>query len=100
MNIIKEGKVKNKNTTKFVCDKCGCEFECLEDKYWTDNSICLTSYPSQSYIYSSCPTCHKICRSTKTNEIKQYEVTLTNCRTDTKLNKHLKKNMTIFGSSL
>ena len=78
MRIIKEAKIKYENAVKFECKHCGCEFESLEDEYWLDNSISLTSYPSQSYVYSNCPTCHKVCRATKTNEIKQYEVTLTN----------------------
>ena len=78
MRIIKEGTIKYKNAAKFKCEKCGCEFESLEDEYWIDNSLCLTTYPSQYYIYSNCPTCHKICRSTKTNKIEQLDVKLTN----------------------
>ena len=78
MRIIKEGTVKYENAEKFKCEKCGCEFESLEDEYWIDNSLCLTSYPAQYYIYSNCPTCHKICRSTKHEKIKQLDVHLTN----------------------
>jgi len=78
MRIIKEGKIKNENTTTFKCEKCGCEFECLKDEYWVDNSTCLTSYPVQYYIYSNCPTCHKVCRNTKTAENNTYSVTLEN----------------------
>ena len=100
MRIFKEGTIKYKNSVKFSCEKCGCEFECEDDEYWIDNSICLTSYPSQYYVYSNCPTCHKICRTTKQDEIKQYKVTLTNCDMNPATNKHVKKNMTIFGSSL
>ena len=100
MRIFKEGTVKYKNPVKFSCEKCGCEFECEDDEYWTDNTITLTSYPAQYYVYSNCPTCHKVCRTTKRAEAKQYEVTLTNCDMNPVTNKHVKKNMTVFGSSL
>ena len=77
MRIIKEGTIEHGNIKKFKCENCGCEFECLKDEYWVDNSICLTSYPAQHYIYSNCPTCHKICKSTKSDSsYKEYKVTL------------------------
>lgn len=77
MRIIKEGSIEHKNTKEFECKNCGCKFECLEDEYWVDNSVCLTSYPAQYYIYSNCPTCYKICRSTKSDlSYKEYKVTL------------------------
>jgi len=98
MRIIKEGKIKYENAVKFKCEKCGCEFESLEDEYWIDTSICLTSYPCQYHVYSNCPTCHKICKTYKTEPVEQYKVTLTNCEPIT--NKHVKKNINVFGSSL
>ena len=79
MNIIKKGKIKNENTVTFRCEKCGCEFECEKDEYWVDNTIALVTSPCQYYVYSNCPTCHKVCRSTK-YELTQsaYSVTLEN----------------------
>jgi len=62
MKILKQGN-ENSNNTKFVCKKCGCEFECSDDEYWIDNSITLTSYPASYNAYASCPICHKVCHT-------------------------------------
>jgi len=62
MRIIKEGNKKNYNV-KFVCNNCGCEFECNTSEYWTDNSVKLT-YPPQYTRMANCPCCHKICKAT------------------------------------
>ncbi len=99
MRIFKEGTIKYNNPIKFSCEKCGCEFESEEDEYWIDNSICLTTYPSQYYVYSNCPTCHKICKTTKTTKIEQFTTTFaSNIKPMT--NKHVKKSINVFGSSL
>ena len=95
MRIIKEGTVKYENAEKFKCEKCGCEFESLEDEYWLDTTVCLTSYPSQYYIYSNCPTCHKICRSTKRNYTEEIKITYTNSTSDSVV--HTLDKMNIFG---
>lgn len=76
MNIIREGNIKS-DKAKFKCKKCGCEFECCADEYWTDN-LTLTTYPEQHNAFASCPECHKICHSqvlARTKNCYEYYVT-------------------------
>lgn len=75
MKIIKKGN-QNKNIMIFTCKACGCEFECNEDEYWEETGMSL-SYPPQVRVVASCPSCHKICQSSKQYKVKDYNITLT-----------------------
>lgn len=78
MRIIKEGKIERKLPV-FACKHCGCEFECNNGEYWTDNSLTSLSYPPQDTVVANCPNCHKICTATfRTLTPKNITVTGTN----------------------
>ena len=73
MKIIKNGSTEKK--AHFVCIRCGCEFECYENEYWVDNSVCLTTWPCQYHAMASCPVCHRICKTTITSRAENITVT-------------------------
>lgn len=83
MKIISHGKIKKQEEeyVVFKCSNCGCEFKAQKDEYHEDSLGCATSYPITHYIYANCPECHKMCGTTKKDEIKNHSVTLSGSNT-------------------
>ena len=59
MKIIKSSKETTKQTMRFKCEKCGCEFECENDEYWDSQVSSLTWFTEKKYM-TCCPECHKV----------------------------------------
>lgn len=54
MKIIKPGdKEKLKETKRFLCEYCGCEFEADKGEYNVGEQY------NETYYYHPCPTCGK-----------------------------------------
>ena len=97
MKIIKEG-LKQNDGIRFICQHCHCEFICYEDEYYKkEDKVCLT-YPPQNELITSCPMCHKICRTYKSAEVDvgclvvkgKYNTSLTGTCSEESLKKYVK----------